>query len=130
MPLHKREIPEKVPTEYEYRYPTDTTDNIIADEFQIGHFADAGDKRCERSNYRHKTCDNNSLAAVLFIELMRTFQVLFFEKPDIFFLEYPWADIIANPVINGIAQYCGDRQDNEQPGDIQGAPRSKRSRCK
>src|SRR5262249_59250265 len=107
-----RDVAEEVAAEDEQPDPGDSADDVVGDEACIRHAADAGDEGCEGTNDRHEARDDDRLAAVLFVELVRALEILAFQKSDVL-LKDARADQMPNPVVDGVAADGGDTEQRE-----------------
>jgi len=96
-------------------YPGNTADDIITDEMPVGHAADTCHKRREGPDDGDKACNDDCLATVLLVELVRPVQVLFVEKTDMLFMEYFGPHKTPYPVIYRVAKNSGDWEEYAKP---------------
>ena len=69
--LHDRQSAEEVAAEQERSTQATAADDVVDGERRVGHRADAGDERRERADDRHEAREDDRLAAVLLVELVR-----------------------------------------------------------
>lgn len=68
----------------------------------VGHFPNSGYERCKSSDDGDKSCINNCLSSMFFIEMMSFFQMFFFDS-FIFFTENFWSEEFSDFIIYGIS---------------------------
>jgi len=73
--FHHRHITEKESPEYEETDPENAAERTVRDEAGINHAPDTGNKWCEGANDGQKACEDDRLAAMLFIKLMSLLQM-------------------------------------------------------
>ncbi len=91
--------------------PNEPTDDIECQEPSVVHLAGTGNDGGERTNNRHKTSDDDGLAAMFFVELLGFLDVTLLEYARIGLLKDMWPGFTPEPVANSIA---GNRSDEEQ----------------
>ena len=95
-------VAEKVAAKGEDNCPEQAAKQVVENKLSIVHCPHTGDKGGEGADNRYKTSQYHRFAAVLRIETLSLLQIFPFEQPVIL-LKNAWADQIANPIINRVA---------------------------
>src|SRR6188768_1079272 len=112
--LDERDVAEIIAAVYEKRNPQHAAAEAVHDEVEVAHAADARHERCERAYYGHEAREDDSLAAVLFVELLRAVQVRGIEQTRALALEHARADEMADPVVRVVAAERRHDQQREE----------------
>src|SRR5262245_13484931 len=103
VPLHDRQVAKVIPPKDKERRPQEAPADVIDHEPPIRHTTDASDKGGERTDDGNETGDNDRLAPVSLVELMRTLQMLPFEE-TILTVKGTWAKAVADAVVHCVTQ--------------------------
>ena len=80
--LDERQVAEQVAGDGAEDHPGHAADDVVAHELAVAHGAQAGDERGEGADDRHESGEDDRLAAVLLVELVRVGQVLRLDQPE------------------------------------------------
>ena len=104
--------------------PEDGADDVVGGELPVAHLADAGDDRRERPQDRHELRQDDRLAAVPLVVLVRHPQVLAAEQQRVGPAVERLAGAIADLVAGGVAD---DRRRNQRQRSASAKSRSPRA---
>jgi len=104
--FHNWNVSEKVSAENAYRWPGNSTDDIVADEFQICHPTSACNKRRKSADNGHEPGNDDSLASVPFKKGMCPVKILLFKNARVFFKSLG-AQEMTNGIIHSISKNRG-----------------------
>src|SRR5688572_1480579 len=111
-----------------HRHPEDRPDDGVRREAPVRHAADARHEGRERAHDRHEARNDDRLAAVLLVEGVRPVEVLALQEPPALLLEDTRAHVLADGVVDGVAEDGGDREEHEEDAEIERADAGERAR--
>lgn len=89
--------------------PEKSADDVVREEFSVGHGAGAREDRRKRPHDRHEAREDEGASAVLLIETLGALEIFLLEKPRILAILQMVADLRAEPVASRVTQYrCDD----------------------
>src|ERR1700730_16226507 len=118
----------KISTQNHASDPQNAAGHVIGQVAPVGHHRCTGDRGAERPNNGHKACKDHSLAAVFFIELMRTFQMALAKHEQPPTPIEGLARLSTDPVANLVPHDRAQRNEEEQFCDIEIPSRRKNAR--
>jgi len=115
--FYKRYVAEEKPGKDEQCHPGHAADDVITDERKVVHPPDPGHERRESADERHEPGDHDGLFAVAVKKRLCPVQVFALDKAgkDLF------AEKVSDPVINRVAEDCGQGENKEQHVHVQNA---------
>ena len=105
--LQSREPPAR---EQEHEDPGHPAGHVVEGEAEVVHLADAGDERGECPDDRDEPREDDGEAAILLVEFVGAQQMLLVQEPGVLAREDVRPDVVADAVIDGVAQDRGDDQ--------------------
>ncbi len=126
--FHDSQVAEIVAREHEDCRPEDAAGNIVGEKTRVFHPAQPCDEGHEGPDDGYEPRQDNGLAAVFFVEFMRTVQVLPVEEPDVLLVEYLRPHEVAYPVVHVVADDCGGGEQHDQQRNIKGPDGRQRAR--
>ena len=130
MLLDDGDVAEEISHQDQRGNPQQGAEDAEREKPQIIHAADARHERRERAEDRHEARDDDRLAAVLFVKLVRALQMFFIQKARCFTAEHARPDKAANPVISRISANRRGIHNRQQPLQVERSQRRKRARRK
>ena len=109
--LDERQVAKEVSGIAKQGHPEGPADHVVHHEIIVMHLAHARHERGERPDNRHEPGDDDGLAAIFLIELMRLFQMAPLEDLGVGIVEQPLPEEMADHVIAGIAENRRGEQD-------------------
>ena len=116
MRLHKGQIAKQVAGQSQPYDPNEAAHHIEQGELAAGHVGHARHKGDKGADKRHEAGQDDGDAAEFFVKSVGLVKALAAEKPRVFPLEHPGAEIAADRVVGLVAQNSGHQQQAHHQG--------------
>ncbi|MCY1179894.1 hypothetical protein D9M73_203130 [compost metagenome] len=123
MLLDEWHVAEEVAEGHQAADPQQRTGDAETEEARVVHVGDAGDERCKGAQDGQEARQGHGLAAVAFIEVVGTLQVVAAEDLGVRVVEQTLAGCSAYHVIGAVAQDCSGHQQAGQQHRVHAATR-------
>ena len=120
--------PEEEAGQAHRRDPQDGADDVVGGEAPVRHVGSAGDDGRERADDRHELREDDRLAAVPLVELVRADEVLAPEQQRVRTAVERVSRLAPDEVAGGVADDGGDDQARDQRAGCSGRPSRRRAR--